>query len=340
MNITIQFIELTLNVDQNTLNEIMEDRSSSYLATLHSDSRIYLDDCLIDDGLGFELHDKRKKKVRLLVNPSMLIGHKSTTELWQPDEKSTSKLISKLERRVDDYFDSNFELKDFKLSKICFTADVHLPDSKTAESYIRVLHKIGMVKNFLRVQYGKKGCGASKDHAFVLMGKSNGIVFAAYTSKSRSSHFGGEPIWKPLILDQNRNSLRFDVLLKTQKAIRAFTYYDYAQDRITDLADTIDKPFKTVFQSIIPYGEFHKLPAAIKIVEKEIENKSLKAKMIKLMTLIKEKKSLLMAQREMFDRNIESIMNEFRKIDLSPVTISKRQEESQLGCLYKLMSND
>lgn len=56
--------------------------------------------------------------------------------------------------------------------------------------------------------------------------------------------------------------------------------------------------------------------------------------MIKLLELIPQKKSLYLAQKEMNDRKIGRIMDEFHKHNLSPVTISKRHDVKHLKTLY------
>lgn len=59
--------------------------------------------------------------------------------------------------------------------------------------------------------------------------------------------------------------------------------------------------------------------------------------MLRLVALIPEKKSLHLAQKAMNCRNIEKLMEEFAKIDISPVTISKRQDVKCLKNIYKYL---
>lgn len=50
----------------------------------------------------------------------------------------------------------------------------------------------------------------------------------------------------------------------------------------------------------------------------------LRRRMLRLLDLIPEKKSLLQAQKAMQCRRMDEVMDAFAKIGLSPVTISKR----------------
>ena len=63
----------------------------------------------------------------------------------------------------------------------------------------------------------------------------------------------------------------------------------------------------------------------------------MRRKMLRLLVLIPEKKSLYLAQKAMNCRNIEEVMDSFAEINLSPITISKRHERKYLDGIYKYM---
>ncbi len=88
---------------------------------------------------------------------------------------------------------------------------------------------------------------------------------------------------------------------------------------------------------IVPYGDFYKKDKAVEIIRSEVEDIRLRRKMLRLLVLIPEKKSLYLAQKAMNCRNIEKIMEAFAKIDVSPVTISKRHNVKQLKNIYKYL---
>ena len=60
----------------------------------------------------------------------------------------------------------------------------------------------------------------------------------------------------------------------------------------------------------------------------------MRRRMMRLLVLSPEKKSVHFAQKAMNCRNIEKIMDSFVKINLSPVMISKRQDVKYLENLY------
>ena len=87
------------------------------------------------------------------------------------------------------------------------------------------------------------------------------------------------------------------------------------------------------FARVVPFGDFHKKDAAVEIIRNEITDSIMRRRML-LLTLIPEKKSLHLAQRAMNCRDVESVMKAFTTINLSPVTISKRNEAKHLDNIY------
>ena len=59
--------------------------------------------------------------------------------------------------------------------------------------------------------------------------------------------------------------------------------------------------------------------------------------MLRLLVLIPEKKSLHLAQKAMGCRDVEKVMETFAKINLSPVTLSKRHNAKYLQNIYSYM---
>ena len=60
----------------------------------------------------------------------------------------------------------------------------------------------------------------------------------------------------------------------------------------------------------------------------------MRRRLLRLLVLIPEKKSLRLAQKAMNCRNIEKVMEAFSDINVSPVTISRRHNVKFLKNLY------
>ncbi len=88
------------------------------------------------------------------------------------------------------------------------------------------------------------------------------------------------------------------------------------------------------FARVVPFGDFRKMTAAVEIIRSEVKDSIMRRRMLRLLTLIPEKKSLLLAQKALNCRDVEKVMETFARIDLSPVTISKRHEAKHLENLY------
>lgn len=88
------------------------------------------------------------------------------------------------------------------------------------------------------------------------------------------------------------------------------------------------------FARVVPFGGFYKKDAAVEIVHSEVTDNIMRRKMLRLLALIPDKKSLYLAQKALNCRDVEKVMIAFTKINLSPVTISKRHEVKHLNNLY------
>ena len=78
---------------------------------------------------------------------------------------------------------------------------------------------------------------------------------------------------------------------------------------------------------IVPSGDFYKKRRVVDIINREIEDVRLRRKMVKFVILVAEKKSLVLAQKAMNTRSMGKIMRAFEKIEVSPITIGKREKE-------------
>ena len=76
---------------------------------------------------------------------------------------------------------------------------------------------------------------------------------------------------------------------------------------------------------------------AIEIIRSEVKDNTMKRKMLRLLVLIPEKKSLHLAQKTTGFRNVEKVMEAFAQINLSPVTLSKRHDVKHLESLHAYM---
>lgn len=120
------------------------------------------------------------------------------------------------------------------------------------------------------------------------------------------------------------------------KAVRAYTDADDVSGQIAELLKDNRNIFLDTFTQIIPFGDFYKKDKAVEIIRKEVADSIMRRRMLQLLVLIPEKKSLRLAQKAMNCRNIEKIMDSFAKINLSPVTISKRHNVKYLENFYAI----
>ncbi|MBB5335631.1 hypothetical protein [Pectinatus brassicae] len=292
---------------------------------LYRKNNIIRDDAFKDKGVKIEYHDNTfKKKIKLIVNPTKLLGGNDIKKLWKPNNGNILELLRKVKIYVKAYFDAEYKLGDFKLTRIDFTVNINVGDKKSVSAYIKVLHNIGKVKGF-KPKYDKNDKKIDNDLSFDLDGNSNGIEFTAYDKEAASEK------------KEAKGILRAEVRLKKQKAICKYTDETATAKQIKQLAKNSEKIFLEIFSHIVPYGNYYKKNKAVQLIEDNISKQKSRTKMIQLIELIPKKKSLYLAQKEMNDRNIDKIMIMFAEINVSPVTISKRQKISSLKNLYSYL---
>ena len=215
---------------------------------------------------------------------------------------------------------------------LCVDIDVH--NRENVSAYLKVLQRIGRVKGFSPVRYE---CFENVD-SFYLEGNSNGIDFIIHDLKGLyerrlDEDNVGRKNFKAAIRE-SKGILRAEVRLTKTKTVRIYADKEDISAQIITLSEKCQDIFLETFVRIIPYGDFYKKGKAEEIIRREIKDAGLRRRMLRLVELIPEKKSLHLAQRAMNCRNIEKVIKAYAKINLSPITISKRQDVKYLKNLY------
>jgi len=337
MGYSIHTLELALYSDSSEFNELLDNAYDNNHSIKKSDN-MYSDYTLSKHGIYITYHkDTYRKKIKLIVNPSKVLGCDGL-KLWKPKKDNVLKLIRKLNKYINDYFDSKYRLEDFKLRRVDFTVNMDIISRKAVLSYIVFLHNIGRAKGFsYKYEYGTK---IKKDRSFDLIGNTNDIEFSIYDKeaelkdrekKSKRIHVEYNP-------EDAAGILRAEVRLVKPKALRRYTDETDTAKQIMDLSFKCKEIFLDTFVEIIPPGDYYKMKKAKELVEEGIHNKKLREKMLKLLKLVPNKKSLYLALKELNYRNIRHLMETFAYINVSPVTISKRHNvKPPLKSLYSYL---
>lgn len=269
-----------------------------------------------------------KKKVKLIVNPYIMLENK---------EFDSKEFVRKLGKQIDAYFDDKYQMRDFKLSMITLTVDIDVHSRENVSAYLKVLQRIGKVKGFSSITYDCFDKGSS----FCLEGNSNGVEFLIYDlEKTILEQFEPNSVGRKKFsskIEKAQGVLRGEVRLTCSKSIQNFTDTADTSEQIRIVLDKRSNIFFEVFAHIVPFGDFYKKDKAVEIIWNNVENKILKRKMLQLVDLVPNKKSLWLAQKAMNCRDMERVVGEFAKIDVSPVTIEKRSKIGHLENIYSFL---
>ena len=289
----------------------------------------YIDQTLSSKGIVVTYQDKQyKKKVQITINSSVMLDG---------GDLDSGKLIHKLGRCVHNYFGLKYNLNDFHLKRILLMADIDVGSSEKVSAYIKVLQRIGKVKGFSPLSYD---C-LDADTGFCLEGNSNGIQFLIYdlksllTSQCRKTGTNHKKLKS--IIENSEGVLRAEIRLAQLKTVRSYTDETDTSKQLAVLLENSRKIFLATFVRVVPLGAFHKKDTAIEVIQREVKSMTLRRRMLRLVALVPEKKSLLLAQKALNYRRIDDVMEIFAKINVSPITISKRHDVKQLKCLYSYL---
>lgn len=322
-------VELSMVVDNENFHKLLTrvDKQVDYL-----NDNEYIDQTLSAKGIVVTYQDKQyKKKVQITINSSAMLDG---------GDLDLCKLIHKLGRCVHNYFGLKYNLNDFNLKRMILLSDIDVGSHEKVSAYINVLKRIGKVKRFSSLSYD---CLAD-DSGFCLEGNSNGIQFSIYdlegllASQFRKNEINHKKMKS--IIKNSEGVLRAEVRLTQPKTVRAYTNETDTSKQLAALLETSRDIFSAVFMSVVPCGAFYKKDEATKIIQKEVKKITLRRRMLRLVALVPEKKSLLLAQKALNYRKMDDVMEEFAKINVSPITISKRYDVKHLKCLYSYFDNN
>lgn len=323
-----QIFELSMVLDNKRFHQAFKDVYSKggYMGKKEDE---YVDQSLEEKGIVVIYRDSQyKKKIKLVVNVERLLdGNK-------PDP---NRIVRKLNKRIAEYFEYKYTLDDFFISGMRIAVDINVGTHNDVKAYLKVLRRTGKVKGFSPVSYE---CFENVD-SFCLEGNSNGIDFMIYDleglcERQLDEDNVGRKNFKAAI-KESAGILRAEVRLTKTKAVRAYADGEGMSRQIITLSEKCWDIFLETFVRIIPFGDFYKKNKAEEIIRAEIKDDKLRRRMLQLVALIPEKKSLYLAQKAMDCRNMEEVMKAFAKINISPVTISKRQGMKCLENLYSYL---
>lgn len=345
--ISIHTFELALDITSKNFNDLL---SRAYQkakkhkhrlgrSTKHTANDVRVDDALASEGITVEYHNNTYRKiVKFLVNPSKVLGG-DDLKLWVPDGSNVQELLNRLEDHMEEYFDGDYCLDDFMLSRVEFTAN--LPVGKeNVPVYIGLLHKIGKVTGY-SLKYSKwdyLSGKVEKKHSFDLEGNTNGVAFTAYDKEADLKKKGKNNRAKKAV-----GVLRLEVRVKKRKSVQKILCglpkgaSLTTEEQIQVMAANSKHIFMNYLVGILPDGDFYKLKQAEYILRTSKIKERRKEKMLQLLRMVSEKQTLHLAFRELNIKEKTKELLWFSNVGVSPITLGKREKVDHLPSLYKYL---
>ena len=305
-------------------------------STKYKSQNVKVDESLGSKGITIEYHNyEYKKMIKIIANPSKVLGG-NDIKIWAPNIYNIESFLDLLNDHITEYFDYDYDINTFKLTRIDFTANLETGKKKVPE-YISLMHKLGKVKGF-SPKYTKSDYASSrsnKETSFDLKGKTNNIEFTIYDKEADLIKQN-----KSKLAEKAKGILRIEIRLTKRPAIKnALANYTRdnnltPEEEFTLLALNSQQIFFEWFVKVIPYGNFYSLKKAETLILNSELKKSKKEKMLRLINLIPTKKSLYLAIKELNTRNFDELLLCFATLNVSPITISKHKKITFLPNLY------
>jgi predicted GNAT family N-acyltransferase len=294
--------------------------------------------------------------VKLIINPFYINNNDDDDDA----DRSTLKLLNKVEKHIMLYFGAVYKdtkykgtkykstkykdkgtkhgLNNFNLTNITFSVDIDVHTREKVTDYMKIIHRIGKVKGFSPSgdEWSEK---SDNMNCFALEGNSNGIIFKLYDLEHLLMRYlnedeTGTDQYKT-ILRKSKGLLRVEIQLTEQAAIRAYTDETDVTAQIIELLRIGKMIFMDTFLRIVPRGNHYKKEKVERLINERVPDTAMRSKMMRLIELVPEKKSLLLAQKALNIRDIKDVMERFADINVSPVTLSKRQDIKELRGIQK-----
>ncbi len=308
--ITNILFELSMTLTNSEFRKLLNMKSLD-LSSLPNRGDDYLDFSANHKGMLAVYRDSTyKKKVSLIFD----MGKALSSAEFTPEN-----VCRKIQKRISKYFNDTYSIGEFVLKRAVIIRDIDVGSRESVCSYLSVLGRIRMVKGYSPA----KSFGTDEQTSFSLEGNSNGICFTVYSLESHMRRYNASSM-------QFAGILRSEVHLTKQNAISEITGSSETVWGITEIVEQAEDIFRSVFYHIIPCGNFYKKSRACEIVRQTVKKEKLRRKMLRLIALIPEKKSILLAQKALNCRDVDEVMREFKRINLSPVTITKRSNVKML----------
>ena len=258
-----QIFELSTVLDNERFQKVLN-RAYNRTEYMDENEGEYVDHSLSPKGITVVYRDSQyKKKVKLIAASRLIIDGKIF---------NTDRLIRKLCKCINEYFDFKYRLNDFVLSGAILTTDINVQNHENVSAYLKVLERISKVKGYSPVDYD---CFEEVD-SFCLEGNSNNIVFWLYDleglleSQLKSKEMKQKKMKS--IIRESENILRAEVRLTKPKAIRSYTNADDVFNQIAELAEKRQEIFLDVFANIIQFGDYYKKGEAEELIRSGVKD--------------------------------------------------------------------
>ena len=129
--------ELSMVLDSDKFDEVFSRFNRGEVYAVEDE---YTDRSMTSKGITVKYRaNQYKKRIKLIVDAFTATNGAV---------KDVDKLLRKLEKHIDKYFDSSYQLAGFNVSGLVLTTAIDVGSRENVSAYLKVIQRIGKVKGF------------------------------------------------------------------------------------------------------------------------------------------------------------------------------------------------
>jgi len=301
------------------------------------DSYKYASDYFAEQGVKLQISRTEGNPWELLViiHPTLVLGEDDRSALYQASKPSYNKIV----RAVDKMLKSvnvPFSLDDMSIYRPDATVNLIFDDGKLVDEYIRILKKSKILPHyrldwFREKEKKAKDCKLANRHSHKQRCKS--AAFFIYDKTAQLE-----------MTDHFPDALMGKKVLRLEAQLRRKTLKKWVHDKelgsnweiIRDVYKNREKIIKWYLNRVQPAGKYVRYKDAVGLIEDAKLKEKVRTRMLYLLRKTSDKESLtaalkdLKAECHLTGSQCRTVLEKFRKLGISPITLSNSSELEEL----------
>lgn len=330
----------TFELSQQLTSPVCEDlKSILYDLSRQLDKRAYKSTFYLYTENGITISFRQYSMIKIIINPSRLLNPDDIIGLYHSDTKTPVENITNIVHKyLQTFIYSDTILSGFRISRIDYTIDAHLPSNEHVLLMIKQAKKLGLPRGFQDTYPAKIRNSPDFNDKY------------SYDITHTDKAYGFTLYAKHLQLVEERKNIPPDILRQAEGLIRAefsqkciWELFSGPPEEIQELfsSDAVFSCFKNFLPRIFPHGKFVKSSQAKQVLQEHFHTeRSLCRCLMQYLDIIIKTHNFWGSYKMLKNKNFtrKELLEKFYLCGINPVTIAVNEKISQLPDIYSLLN--